>query len=94
MDQAMESDQPSTTRPSPKWPLRPSNFLNLLGACFFIYEWPGRPLNLMIVKLRSDLWLSVLAFCFAFALRRWENQSIREFDDLESDEGSKNSSLK
>ncbi len=87
----MGSDQQTKSGREPKWPLRPSNLLILLAACFFIYEWPGRPVNLLIVELRSDLWLSALAFCLAFALRKWENQGIRDYDELESDESDKNS---
>jgi hypothetical protein len=83
---AFESDiEPARKRSTPRWPLRPSNLLFVLGFVISIYavlRGPPTVFSLLSVSTRVPF----MIFCLAFVIRYSENKALANFDDSRRDE--------
>jgi hypothetical protein len=83
---ALESDmEPGRKRSKPRWPLRPSNLLFVLGFVISIYavlHGPPTVFGLLSVSTRVPF----MIFCLAFVIRYSENKALANFGDSERDE--------
>jgi hypothetical protein len=84
---AFESDmEPGRKRSTPRWPLRPSNLLFVLGFVISIYavlHGPPTIFGLLSVSTRVPF----MIFCLAFVIRYSENKALANFGDSKRDEG-------
>jgi hypothetical protein len=83
---AFESDvEPGRKRSKPRWPLRPSNLLFVLGFVISIYavlHGPPTVFGLLTVSTRVPF----MIFCLAFVIRYSENKALANFGDSKRDE--------
>jgi len=83
---AFESDiEPARKQSTPRWPLRPSNLLFVLGFVISIYavlQGPPSVFGLLSVSTRVPF----MIFCLAFVIRYSENKALANFDDSKRDE--------
>ena len=83
---ALESDlEPGRKRSKPRWPLRPSNLLFVLGFVISIYavlHGPPTVFGLLSVSTRVPF----MIFCLAFVIRYSENKALANFGDSKRDE--------
>jgi hypothetical protein len=83
---AFESDmEPGRKRSKPRWPLRPSNLLFVLGFVISIYavlHGPPSFFGLLSVSTRAPF----MIFCLAFVIRYSENKALANFGDSKRDE--------
>src|SRR2546425_6906977 len=81
-NRAIKDDRDSGQRRA-AWPLRPSNILIVLAVGSYIYE---GVYNLWWDDFLYPSSIAAIIIALAFAIRKWEEESVSEIDESDSDE--------